>query len=302
MIVNQSNLKTLFVVFKAAFAGGLGQASSQYTDIATVVPSTTGSEEYGWLGNFPSLREWVGERQVKNLTSHGYTLRNKSYEATVSVPRTAIEDDQYGVYTPAVTELGAAAGRHADELVFGLLKAGHVAQGYDGVPFFSASHPVINEKGKAVNQSNTDAGEGSEYWYVLDTSRALKPLIFQNRKSPSFVAKTAEDDDNVFYRNEYVYGVDARRNAGFGFWQLAQASNQLLNEANLIAAIVAMTSRKGDNDVPLGISPNKLVVPSTLEFAARQLVTADFVSDGAGGTKSNPLKGRLEVLVSSWLN
>ena len=49
MDINNANLKALHVAFNAAFKAGLGQAASQYLQIATVVPSTTGSEEYGCL-------------------------------------------------------------------------------------------------------------------------------------------------------------------------------------------------------------------------------------------------------------
>ena len=62
MEINNANLRTLFVAFNAAFKAGLGQAASQYLQIATVVPSTTGSEEYGWLGQLPGLREWDAYR------------------------------------------------------------------------------------------------------------------------------------------------------------------------------------------------------------------------------------------------
>ena len=97
MLINSANLKTLFTAYNAAFKQGLGQASSQWERIATKVPSTTASEEYAWLGQLPNLREWLGDRHIHGIQSHGYTVKNKNFELTVAVPRTAIEDDQYGV-------------------------------------------------------------------------------------------------------------------------------------------------------------------------------------------------------------
>ena len=91
MLVNNANLKTLFTAFNAAFKEGLGQAESQYGQIATTVPSTSAAEEYGWLGRMPGLREWLGDRVVHAVGDHGYTVKNKSFEMTVAVPRTAIE-------------------------------------------------------------------------------------------------------------------------------------------------------------------------------------------------------------------
>lgn len=297
MIINQGNLKTLFTAYKAAFQGGLGQAPSQYLEIATVVPSTTGSEEYGWLGSLGSVRKWVGDRVVNGLATYGYTIKNESWELTEGVPRPAIEDDQYGVYTPLMAEMGRAMAANPDQLVYGLLASGLTAKCYDGQAFFSAAHPVVNAAGKTVTQSNLDSGGAGSYWYLFDTSRALKPLIFQDRKAPTFVAKTSDTDDNVFDRNEFVYGADRRCNAGFGFWQMAYASNQALDATNLKAAITAMTARTGDGGRPLGINPTLLVVPSTLEFAARALVLNALTTGGA----TNELAGRVQMQVSSWL-
>lgn len=298
MIINKGNLTALFVAFKAAFAAGLGQAPSQYQSLVTVVPSSTSAEEYGWLGAFPNMREWLGDRVVNGMATHGYTIRNRSFEMTVGVPRPAIEDDQYGIYSPMMTEMGRAAAAHPDQLVFGLLKNGASTLCYDGQNFFDTDHPVLAADGSTVTQSNWDNNSGSgTAWYLLDTSRALKPIIFQDRKRPNFVAKTGETDDNVFDRNEYVYGVDSRCNVGFGFWQLAYGSRKTLDETNLIAAYTAMTERLGDHGRPLGIRPTKLVVPPSLEFAARKLVNATTLANGA----DNVLKGLVDVEVSAWL-
>ena len=45
-----------------------------------------------------------------------------------------------------------------------------------------------------------DAGYSGEPWFLLDTSRALKPVIFQDRKSPQLIAMTKIDDEAVFTR------------------------------------------------------------------------------------------------------
>lgn len=299
MLINHANLKTLYIAFKAAFQGALGQAESQYLQIATVVPSSTGTEEYGWLGAIPNVREWVGDRVVHGIQSHGYSIKNKTFELTVAVPRESIEDDTYGLYTPMMSEMGTSVGAHGDQLAFGLLKAGRGTNSYDGVPFFSASHPVIDDKGKPATQSNVDdSGGGQVYWYVLDLSRSIKPIVFQDRKQPNFVARTNETDDNVFSRREFEYGVDMRRNVGFGLWQLAQSSNKALDKANLKAAITALSGRKGDHGRPLGLKATHLVVPSSLEFEARELLENE--RDAAGAT--NVMRGRLQLMVAPWLD
>ena len=269
-----------------------------WLEMVTPSASSTSAEEYGWLGAFPNMREWLGDRVVNGMATHGYTIRNKSFEMTVGVPRPAIEDDQYGIYSPMMSEMGRAAAAHPDQLGFQLLKNGSATLCYDGQYFFDTDHPVIAADGSTTTQANWDNNSGSgTAWYLLDTSRALKPLIFQSRKKPNFVAKTGETDDNVFDRNEYVYGVDSRCNVGFGFWQLAYGSRKALDETNLVAAYTAMTERLGDHGRPLGIKPTKLVVPPSLEFAARKLINATTLANGA----DNVLKGLVEVEVSPWL-
>lgn len=64
-------------------------------------------------------------------------------------------------------------------------------------------------------------GRNDENIYLFDTSFALKPFIFQDRMSPELTAKTDPEDDNVFMKNEYLYGVYARYGMGFGLWQMA---------------------------------------------------------------------------------
>lgn len=57
-------------------------------------------------------------------------------------------------------------------------------------------------------------------WYVADTSRPLKPLIFQERSRPEFTARTdPATSDHAFMRDEYVYGTRSRGAAAYGLPQ-----------------------------------------------------------------------------------
>ncbi len=67
MIVNGQTLDLAFRGFKTVFTDARLAAPSHYSDIAMTVPSAARDETYGWLGQFPALREWIGPRQVKNL-------------------------------------------------------------------------------------------------------------------------------------------------------------------------------------------------------------------------------------------
>lgn len=180
MLINRANLSTLFNAFNAAFTRGFGGAETAYERIAMKVPSGATEETYGWLGQFPRMREWVGDRIVQNLSAQTYTVKNRKFENTVSVDRDAIEDDRYGVFTPIMEELGRAASEHPDELVFSLLKQGFATVCYDGQYFFDTDHPVVGSDGAVQSYSNSQGGTGTP-WFLLDTSRAVKPIVYQER-------------------------------------------------------------------------------------------------------------------------
>ncbi|MDE4175796.1 Mu-like prophage major head subunit gpT family protein [Phaeobacter sp. PT47_59] len=295
MHINASTLEAVRKGFKAHFNRGLGQAASQYERIATVVPSTTGEETYGWLGQMPNMREWVGERHVHGITEHGYTIKNKDYELTIGVDKNAIKDDKIGVYAPMFEEMGRSTKAHPDQLVFGLLKNGFTSPCYDGQNFFDTDHPVLDENGNETTVSNTSGGGGAP-WFLLDTSRALKPILFQEREKPNFVALDNPQDPNVFNNKKFIYGVDGRSNVGFGYWQMAHGSKQTLDAANYEAARISLTGMKGDHGRPLGIIPNLLVVGPSNEGAANRLMKNEQINGS-----DNEWKGTAEVLMVPWL-
>ena len=80
--------------FKTIFQKTFNDSNSEAKRLATEVKSNDLSEKYTWLGNFPNMKEWIGERDVKALTDFGYALENKLFEASVTVPNIHIEYDK----------------------------------------------------------------------------------------------------------------------------------------------------------------------------------------------------------------
>lgn len=291
MIINQAALGAIYKSFRTIFNETFDGLETLFQRVAMVVPSSVREETYAWLGAFPKMREWIGERHVKNLSLHSYNIKNKDWEATIEVDRNDIEDDAIGVYRPIVSELGRAAAVHPDELVFKLLSEGFSTTCYDGQYFFDTDHLV---GGSSV--SNYGGGTGTA-WYLLDISKAVKPLIFQSRRTVEFVSKDRPDNENVFMRKKYLYGVDRRDNAGYGLWQLAYGSKDTLSAANYASARAAMMAFKDDEGKPLGTTPNLLVVPPSLEGEAREILMNE--RDASGAT--NKWRNTAELLVVPWL-
>lgn len=293
MIVNQNNLTNLYTALTTVFNNSFTETPSWYEKVAMVVQAQTRTIDYKFLLNFPMVREWIGDRQVRNLEAHNFELTTKDYEATVEVDRNDIEDNQLGIYNPMVAELGRAAKKHPDSLIAALMANGFSATCYDGKFFFAADHPVGG--GTASNSG----GGSSTPWYLLDTTRVVKPFLFQLRQGPQLVRQDRPDDEQVFMRKKFRYGVDYRAVAGYGLWQLAFGSKDNLNPTNYAAARTSMMSYQDADGNPLGIVPNLLVVPPSLEATAREILQAEVILGDitAGGSKTNVWRGTAELLV-----
>lgn len=296
MLVNAANLDSLRVGYKTSFQNGLGQVEAMHGRVATTVPATQKEQKYGWLGKVPNMRKWIGPRAIQNLAQHDYAIKEEPWELTLGVDRDDIETDNLGIYGPLFQEMGMSTGSNKEQLVWQLLEAGWITECYDGQNYFDTDHPVLDKDGNKITVANTDGGSGTP-WFLIDDSRALKPVILQIRKDDEFVAMDDLTNPNVFMNKKFVYGVDARYNAGFGFWQFAWGSKQTLNAANYANARAKLSGLKGDHGRPLGIRPKLLVVPPSLESAGRKLLNSEH---GAGG-ETNEWKGTAELLVCPWL-
>ena len=177
MIINSQNLRGIYIAFNTLFTKAFEGQKPTYDRVATVVPSTTDVETYAWLGDIPGMREWVGDREIQNLSGSDYTIKNKDFELTVGVPRNSVEDDKIGLYNPSIQMLGESAAMHPDELVYGLLASGFTAKCYDGKAFFATDHDVA---GKSVSNKLTDKLSADAY----KTARAMM-LNYKNSKGRS---------------------------------------------------------------------------------------------------------------------
>ncbi len=113
MILNAENIELAFKGFKTRYNTAYLNAPAQYDKIAQIVPSAARDETYGWLGQFPQLREWTdGDRIVKDLTAHSFTITNRKFESTVGVKLTvmvvppSLEAAALDILNSALTETG----------------------------------------------------------------------------------------------------------------------------------------------------------------------------------------------------
>lgn len=295
MLVNATNLQTLDRGFQAAFAEGFGAAATDHEALRMEVPSTTAEEEYGWLGQAPSLQEWVGEATWRGLRAHGYTIRNRRYHSGIEVDADAIRDDRYGVYAPIMREMGRAAAAHPAELLYQALRDGFTASCYDGQHYFDTDHPVPGS-GRTVANRPATLGAGST-WVLMDVSRMIRPLIWQVREAYMPRMRGDPTDEAMWQRQVIQWAVTGRAAVGYGLWQLAYGSRADLDADSYAAARQALLDMVGDQDRPLGIMPGLLVVAPDRERAARRLLTSELTTAG----ETNEWAGTARLLVTPWL-
>lgn len=294
--INTKTLEDARTGFQVLFDGTFSSYLPLWSKVAMEQKSTTARETYAWLGEMAELREWVGDRVVHGLKEHDYSIVNKDFELTIGVARNHIADDTVGNYTNRFKMMGEKAAQHPDKMVFDLLKRGHQTLCYDGQNFFDTDHPVLDEEGEVQSVSNSFTG-GGPAWFLLSTRSVIKPIIYQTRQPYEFVALDDPRDANVFWKKEFVYGVDGRSNVGFSLWQLATRSTKTLDKAGYKEARDAHQGRKGEGGAPLGLTADLLVVNQANEQAALEVIKAE--RDAYGAT--NVYQGTTEVFVCPWL-
>lgn len=153
------NTVTLEKGLRAEFLRAFAAAETMVPKLATIVDSSASDEKYAWLGEVPAVSEFLDERQIKGFTDTSYTITNKTWEATIAVKRSEIEDDQTGGITTRINDLATRARQHTDELLFSALTTGTTDLGYDGVSFFNDAHPARTPDASA--QDNSLGGTGT---------------------------------------------------------------------------------------------------------------------------------------------
>lgn len=125
-------------------------ATPFYPTVSNIIPSDGADEAYGMLGNMPGVREWLGDRQFKELRAANFTIANKHWESSLLIKKTDIADDRMGMYGPLMEELAVEATYHPDELLFSALSSAESTACFDGQYFFDGDHAW----GSSGSQSN----------------------------------------------------------------------------------------------------------------------------------------------------
>jgi phage major head subunit gpT-like protein len=161
----------------AKFDNRLTSATPFYPSVCYDASSVRSGEKYGWIGNMPGMREWLGERQFSELRSANFVIENKHWESSLSIKKTDLADDNLGQYGPVLEQMGIEAAHHPDELFFDVLEDGASTACFDGQFFYDTDHVW----GSSGSQSNdiTSTVVSTSAPTVAEIKTAIRAMVKQ---------------------------------------------------------------------------------------------------------------------------
>ena len=140
--------------------------------------SESPEETYILLTGFGQMREWVGDRVIRSLAAHGFTIRKKDWEYTISVHRDEILFDKLNLVRPRIQNMADLAARHRDQLVVDLLIGGFQNLCYDGQYFFDTDHRTQRRSPvEPYEQQLTPESYEAAYAAMQSLGRKGEPLV-----------------------------------------------------------------------------------------------------------------------------
>ncbi len=285
--VVQKGLNTLYAKAMADLFKGPDAIAKLGAMIALETSSTSAAELYNTLNDVDDIRQWVGDRFVDSLANQEFEIPNVDFEKTIGVKRPAIEDNKLGTYNLSVQLLAGKVAKFSGTKLVSMLKAADTTKCADGQFLCDTDHEGLN----GSSQSNWAGGSG-ERWFLVNRVSIMRPFIVQKRKEFEFVSLFDPKDQNVFMRNEFLYGVDGRYGFGAGFWHTIYGSRQTLNAASYAAAVAAMEGFTSPKGSVIGAAPDLLICSPNLKAAALNITRSALVNGG----ETNPWAGSAEVV------
>lgn len=177
--------KGLKAEFNRAYAAMIAKDpySMLYNALATRVPSNSTQEKYGFLGDVPEVKEWIGDKTFGNLEGYDYTLVNKDYYTGIGIDRNEIEDDQMGIVRPRIQMMVQRIRQYQGKLIANLIINGASNNAYDSNAFFSnrtsPNDNLLSGTGTTIAQIQADiySARAAMMKFQSDTGEVLGFLM-----------------------------------------------------------------------------------------------------------------------------
>lgn len=206
--------------FHRAMIMQLGEQAALWRDDLIFAALLAGSTDLGYDGlAFFADNHVLNGNTIDNLRA-STSLTADNYKTVRAAMMDYVGEDAKSLRVmPNLLVVPPALERTAREIVESklVLKDGTGSAAIDNVFAGSARVMVCHDLSAAAGGSDTT-------WYLMDVSRAVKPFVFAERKTPSF-SQLTEGSEHAFKQDELQYGVRARGAAGYGpFWLAAKCT------------------------------------------------------------------------------
>jgi len=262
MIINVAVLKALSNSLNKVFVKGLEGKDPDWQRVAKKIKSNALVQTYAWLGDTPKMREWVGDRVIKDLKAHNYTISKKDFESTIEVTRDDIEYDNIAAVKIRIQQMASEARSHYDELVFPLIEAN--GDCYDGKKFFAIDHPVgensvsfSNLGTAALTQESFIAAMAEMEGLVSENGRPLKisptllvvpPELRATAKKILKQKTLASGEDNITYDEvELLVSRDLTNDKAWYLFDTSKPIPPMILQVNKDIKFVAMDAPTDEN-------------------------------------------------------
>ena len=221
----------------AKFDNRVAAATPFYPSVCYDASSVRTSEKYGWIGNMPGMREWLGERQFSELRAANFVLENKHWESSLLIKKTDLADDNLGQYGPVLEQLGIEAAHHPDELWFSVLEQGESTACFDCQFFFDTDHVWGNSGTQSNDITSTVASTSAPT--VAEIKTAIRKMIrtmlaFKNDQGKLYNRPT------VGRLNDLTLLVPlALRDLVYDAWEselISNSSNVVVDRPNIVSS------------------------------------------------------------------
>jgi phage major head subunit gpT-like protein len=220
-----------------------------YEEFMTTMPSSSSQNIYAWTQMIPKPRLWAGPRVVVEPSALTYTLVNRPWELTVGIDRFMLDDDQFGVYYRMLIDQARQLRRLPDYWGRDLLEAtGVYASGQPGSP-----------------QNGLD---GTPFF---GTAHVVDPY---NPNTTTYCNDFTGGGQSIAGGVPGGSGSNITVGGTFGVTAFATLYEYMLREL-------------GEDLEPLGVVPNKLMVPVTLKTEAELVLKSSFFAPPAFATINN---------------
>ncbi len=160
-MLDRAKVEAAFVVFSTVFDMKLKNTPVIYDRIATVIPGVSERVEFKWLGTFPSMKRWVGDRALQKLRGESQTLTTEWWANGIEVDVDDLNNEaKLGMIPKRINQMATAAARRMDDQVAQYYVngfSGTLGLTYDGQFLFDTDHTAAGN-GLGIPQSNLQTG------------------------------------------------------------------------------------------------------------------------------------------------